>query len=67
VFDRNPRYWRKSADGTQLPYLDRIVLAIVPSRTRSCCSFSRAPRISPTAICGLKTTCRSGVARKRAS
>ena len=25
IFDRNPRYWRKAADGTQLPYLDRIV------------------------------------------
>ena len=32
VFDRNPRYWRKAADGTQLPYLDRIVLAIVPDQ-----------------------------------
>lgn len=32
VFDRNPRYWRKAADGTQLPYLDRIVLQVVPDQ-----------------------------------
>ena len=32
VLDRNPRYWRKAADGTQLPYLDRIVLQIVPDQ-----------------------------------
>jgi peptide/nickel transport system substrate-binding protein len=32
VFDRNPRYWRKDASGTQLPYLDRIILEIVPEQ-----------------------------------
>jgi peptide/nickel transport system substrate-binding protein len=32
VFERNPRYWRKAADGTPLPYLDRLVLAIVPEQ-----------------------------------
>src|SRR5262245_376214 len=32
VLDRNPRYWRKAADGTQLPYLDRIVLQVVPDQ-----------------------------------
>ena len=32
VFDRNPRYWRKAADGEQLPYLDRIVLEFVPEQ-----------------------------------
>ena len=32
VFDRNPRYWRKAADGSRLPYLDRIVLEIVPEQ-----------------------------------
>lgn len=26
---RNPRYWRKDAAGTQLPYLDRIVIEFV--------------------------------------
>ena len=33
VLDRNPRYWRKAEDGTALPYLDRIVLEIVPEQT----------------------------------
>jgi peptide/nickel transport system substrate-binding protein len=32
VLDRNPRYWRKAADGTQLPYLDRVVLQVVPDQ-----------------------------------
>ena len=30
VFNRNPHYWRKTSDGQPLPYLDRIVLEIVP-------------------------------------
>lgn len=32
VFDRNPRYWKKDAAGLQLPYLDQIVLDIVPDQ-----------------------------------
>ncbi len=32
VLDRNPRYWRTADDGTTLPYLDRIVLEIVPEQ-----------------------------------
>jgi len=32
VFDRNPRYWRKSPSGDALPYLDRLVLEIVPDQ-----------------------------------
>ena len=32
VLDRNPRYWRKAANGTQLPYLDRIVLQVIPDQ-----------------------------------
>ncbi len=32
VLDRNPRYWRKAENGTALPYLDRIVLEIVPDQ-----------------------------------
>jgi peptide/nickel transport system substrate-binding protein len=32
VLDRNPRYWRKAADGSPLPYLDRVVLEIVPEQ-----------------------------------
>lgn len=32
VLDRNARYWRKAADGTQLPYLDRVVLQVIPDQ-----------------------------------
>ena len=32
VLDRNPRYWRKAADGQPLPYLDRVVLEMVPEQ-----------------------------------
>jgi peptide/nickel transport system substrate-binding protein len=32
VFDRNPRYWRKAANGTALPYLDRLTVEIVPDQ-----------------------------------
>jgi peptide/nickel transport system substrate-binding protein len=32
VFDRNPRYWKKDAAGLQLPYLDQVVLEIVPDQ-----------------------------------
>jgi peptide/nickel transport system substrate-binding protein len=32
VLDRNPRYWRTAPSGAPLPYLDRIVLQIVPEQ-----------------------------------
>jgi peptide/nickel transport system substrate-binding protein len=31
IYKRNPHYWRKDAQGTQLPYLDRIVWQLVES------------------------------------
>jgi len=31
VLDRNPRYWRRARDGGLLPYLDRLVLELVPN------------------------------------
>lgn len=31
IFKRNPRYWRKSSDNDPLPYLDELVVLIVPS------------------------------------
>lgn len=30
VCERNPRYWRKAPDGSALPYLDSVVLEVVP-------------------------------------
>ena len=32
VLARNPHYWRKAEDGTALPYLDRVVLEIIPEQ-----------------------------------
>jgi peptide/nickel transport system substrate-binding protein len=32
VFARNPRYFRADARGVQLPYLDRLTLAVVPDQ-----------------------------------
>jgi peptide/nickel transport system substrate-binding protein len=32
VLERNPRYWRKAPDGGALPYLDRVVIEIVPDQ-----------------------------------
>jgi peptide/nickel transport system substrate-binding protein len=32
VFTRNPRYFRKDANGVQLPYLDKLTLAVVPDQ-----------------------------------
>ncbi|MEP6783570.1 MAG: ABC transporter substrate-binding protein, partial [Acidobacteriota bacterium] len=32
VFDRNPRYWKKDEAGTSLPYLDQLILEIVPDQ-----------------------------------
>lgn len=32
VLARNPHYWRTAPDGTALPYLDRLVLEIIPEQ-----------------------------------
>jgi len=32
VFERNPHYWRRDPDGVTLPYLDRLILEIVPDQ-----------------------------------
>ncbi len=32
LFDRNPRYFRAAEDGSALPYLDRLVLQVVPDQ-----------------------------------
>jgi peptide/nickel transport system substrate-binding protein len=33
VFARNPNFWRKADDGTALPYLDEVVMEIVPDQS----------------------------------
>jgi peptide/nickel transport system substrate-binding protein len=32
VFTRNPHYWRRDESGTQLPYVDRLVVVIIPDQ-----------------------------------
>jgi peptide/nickel transport system substrate-binding protein len=32
IFDRNPHYWRRTEGGEPLPYLDRLVIEIVPDQ-----------------------------------
>jgi peptide/nickel transport system substrate-binding protein len=33
TFERNPHYWRRDESGSQLPYLDSVVLDIVPDQS----------------------------------
>jgi peptide/nickel transport system substrate-binding protein len=33
VFERNPHYFRRDAAGVQLPYLDRLTVAVVPDQS----------------------------------
>jgi peptide/nickel transport system substrate-binding protein len=39
VYKRNPNYWRKTADGKQLPYLDEWVIQIVPDTNTAVLKF----------------------------
>jgi peptide/nickel transport system substrate-binding protein len=32
IFERNPRYWRRDQRGTQLPYVDRLTVELVPDQ-----------------------------------
>jgi peptide/nickel transport system substrate-binding protein len=32
VFTRNPHYWKRDANGVQLPYLDQLTLVIIPDQ-----------------------------------
>ncbi len=35
VLKRNPYYWKRDAQGTQLPYLDELTLAVVPDANQT--------------------------------
>jgi len=39
VFERNPYYWRKDAQGKQLPYVDRLIWQIVESADTALVQF----------------------------
>jgi peptide/nickel transport system substrate-binding protein len=41
VFRKNPRYWKKDAEGNGLPYLDRLVYMIVADQNAQLLTFLR--------------------------
>jgi peptide/nickel transport system substrate-binding protein len=53
VLKRNPHYWKRDAQGTQLPYLDELTLAVVPDQNQTRVGLDQATidvvdRIRPT-------------------
>jgi peptide/nickel transport system substrate-binding protein len=53
VLKRNPYYWKRDAQGTQLPYLDELTLAVVPDANQARVGLDQATidivdRIRPT-------------------
>ncbi|HTL90120.1 MAG TPA: ABC transporter substrate-binding protein, partial [Leptolyngbya sp.] len=39
IFDRNPYYWRKGAEGKQQPYIDRIIWSVVENQDTTLLQF----------------------------
>ncbi len=39
VFEKNPKYWKRSVEGDQLPYFDKIVYLIIPSQDTELLKF----------------------------
>ena len=53
VLKRNPHYWKRDAQGTQLPYLDELTLEVVPDANQARVGLDQAridmvDRIRPT-------------------
>jgi peptide/nickel transport system substrate-binding protein len=53
VLKRNPHYWKRDAQGTQLPYLDELTLEVVPDANQARARLDQATidfidRIRPT-------------------
>ena len=42
VFKRNPYYWKRDAQGTQLPYLDEVALEVVPDPNQARAGLDQA-------------------------
>jgi peptide/nickel transport system substrate-binding protein len=69
VFSRNPHYFGKAADGTQLPYLDRVVVEVVPDvnnellRLESGQLDMMTSEIAPDAYAPMKRAADAGRAR----
>ncbi len=61
VLKRNPYYWKRDAQGTQLPYLDELTLQIVPDANQTRVGLDQATidivdRIRPTDYASLVNT-----------
>ena len=53
VLKRNPHYWKRDAQGTQLPYLDEVTLEVVPDANQARVGLDQAridivDRVRPT-------------------
>ena len=53
VLKRNPHYWKRDANGTQLPYLDELTLEVVPDANQARVGLDQATidlvdRVRPT-------------------
>lgn len=42
VLKRNPHYWKRDAQGTQLPYLDELTLVVVPDQNQARAGLDQA-------------------------
>jgi peptide/nickel transport system substrate-binding protein len=66
VLDRNPRYFRKAADGTTLPYLDRITIEVIPDQNTELLRLEAgqldavSSEIAPEAYAGMKRAAEAG-------
>ena len=61
VLERNPYYWRRDAAGTPLPYLDRLVFAVLPNDDAQAMRFQSGDldlltRIPPASAAALART-----------
>ena len=66
VFARNPRYWRRDANGGRLPVLDRLTLEIVPDQNADLLALQTGKvdftqtEVRPEDYAALKRTAESG-------
>jgi len=66
IFGRNPHYFGKAADGTPLPYLDRIIVEVIPDQSAELLRLesgqldTMTSEISPDAYAPLKRAADQG-------
>jgi peptide/nickel transport system substrate-binding protein len=66
VLDRNPRYFRQADDGTPLPYVDRIVVEVIPDQNTELLRLEAgqldviSSEIAPEAYASIKRAAEAG-------